>query len=129
VWYPCYDTQKKIRAFAAGNTAALDDVNALQRAKCALDATKINSDFWVQSADFFKLRSASIAWKLPQNLVPRTSSATLVLAGRNLFKSTNYDGLDPELRDASDQGTTLARREYYQLPPSRQFLVSMRVLF
>jgi hypothetical protein len=129
VWYPCYDTQKKIRAFAAGNTAALNDVTALQRAKCALDATKINSDFWVQSADFFKIRSASIAWKLPQNLVPRTSSATLVLAGRNLFKSTNYDGLDPELRDASDQGTTLARREYYQLPPSRQFLVSMRVLF
>ena len=26
VWYPCYDTQKKLRAFAAGNTAALDIV-------------------------------------------------------------------------------------------------------
>jgi TonB-linked SusC/RagA family outer membrane protein len=129
VWYPCYGTQQKLRAFAAGNNAALDDVTALQRAKCAIDPLKINSDYWVQSTNFFKLRSASLSWHLPPNLVPRTSSATLVLAGRNLWKSTDYDGLDPELRDASDQGATLARREYYQLPPAKQFLVSMRVLF
>ncbi len=129
VWYPCYETQVKIRAAAAGNAAALNDVNALQRAKCAVDATKISSDYWVQATDFFKIRSASLSWKLPQGVVPRTSSATLVASGRNLFKSTDYDGLDPELRDASDQGASLARREYYQLPPSRQFLLSMRVLF
>jgi hypothetical protein len=129
VWYPCYDTQKKIRAAAAGNATALNDVTAMQRAKCAIDPTKFNSDFWVQSTDFFKIRSASIAWTLPKGLVRRASSATLVLAGRNLFKSTDYDGLDPELRDASDQGASLARREYYQLPPSRQFLASMRLTF
>ncbi|CAN5816802.1 SusC/RagA family TonB-linked outer membrane protein [soil metagenome] len=129
VWYPCYDTQKKIRAFNAGNATALGDVTALQRAKCAIDPTKINSDFWIQSTDFFKVRSASLAWRLPQGLVPRTSSATLVFSGRNLFTVTNYDGLDPELRDASDQGAQLGRREYYQLPSSKQFLVSMRVLF
>jgi TonB-linked outer membrane protein, SusC/RagA family len=129
VWYPCYNTQQKIRAANAGDATALNDVTALQRAKCAIDATKINSDYWVQSTDFFKIRSASVSWKLPPNLVPRTSSATLVLAGKNLWKSTNYDGLDPELRDATDQGTTLARREYYVFPPSKQFLLSMRVLF
>lgn len=129
VWYPCYPTQQRLRDFAAGNTAALNDVTALQRAKCAIDRTKISSDFWVQSTNFFKIRSASVSWQLPQHLIPRTSSATLVLAGRNLFKSTDYDGLDPEVRDASDQGASLARREYYQLPPSKQFLVSMRVLF
>jgi TonB-dependent starch-binding outer membrane protein SusC len=129
VWYPCYDTQQKLRAFAAGDLQALNDVTALQRAKCAIDRTRISSDFWVQATDFFKIRSASLAWRLPPRLVPRTSSATLVLAGRNLFKSTDYDGLDPELRDASDQGASLARREYYQLPPSKQFILSMRLLF
>ena len=129
VWYPCYDTQKKIRAANAGDATALNDVTALQRAKCAIDPTKISSDYWVQSTDFFKIRSASLSWKLPANLVPRTSSATLVLAGKNLWKSTNYDGLDPELRDATDQGASLARREYYVFPPSKQFLLSMRVLF
>ena len=129
VWYPCYDTQKKLRAATAGNATALNDVTALQRAKCGIDPTRISSDYWVQSTDFFKIRSASLSWKLPPNLVPRTTSATLVLAGRNLWKSTDYDGLDPELRDASDQGASLARREYYVFPPSKQFLLSMRVLF
>jgi TonB-linked SusC/RagA family outer membrane protein len=129
VWYPCYGTQQKLRAAAAGDASALSSVTALQRAKCAIDPTKISSDYWVQATDFFKVRSASLSWKLPPNLVPHTSSATLVASGRNLWKSTNYDGLDPELRDASDQGASLARREYYQLPPSRQFMLSMRVLF
>ena len=129
VWYPCYGTQQKLTAFAAGNTAALDDVTALERAKCAIDRTKANSDYWIQPTDFFKLRSASLSWNLPPNLLPRASSATLTLAGRNLWKSTDYDGLDPELRDASDQGASLARREYYQLPPSKQYLLSLRVLF
>jgi hypothetical protein len=129
VWYPCYDTQKKLRAAAAGDASALAGVTARQRAKCAIDPTKISSDYWVQSSNFFKLRTVSLAWRLPPRLAPRTSSATLSLAGRNLWKSTKYDGLDPELRDASDQGTTLARREYYQLPPSRQFILSVRAQF
>ncbi len=129
VWYPCYDTQKKIRAAAAGDASALSDVTAKQRAKCAIDPTKFNSDFWIQATDFFKIRSASLAWTVPRGLVRGASTATLVVAGRNLWKSTKYDGLDPELRDASDQGASLARREYYQLPPSRQFLASMRLTF
>jgi hypothetical protein len=123
VWYPCYATQKAIRA---NNLAG---VTAMQRAKCAIDPTKINSDYWVQPTDFFKLRSVSVAWTVPKRLVPHASSAMLILSGRNLWKSTDYDGLDPELRDASDQGATLARREYYQLPPSKQFLLSARVHF
>jgi TonB-linked SusC/RagA family outer membrane protein len=129
VWYPCYKAQQAIRAAAAGDASALAGVRALDRAKCAVDPTKFNSDYWVQKADFFKIRSASVAWTLPQSLVRGATSATLVLAGRNLFKSSDYDGLDPELRDASDQGASLARREYYQIPPSRQFLASMRVNF
>jgi TonB-linked SusC/RagA family outer membrane protein len=131
VWYPCYDAQRRMRGAASSpaNAALLNEVTALQRAKCSVDRAKQNSDYWIQSTTFFKIRSASVSWRLPARLVPRASSATLVLAGRNLYKSTRYDGLDPELRDASDQGASLARREYYQLPPSQQFLVSMRVLF
>lgn len=96
VWYPCYDTPTKLAAAAAGNAAALHNVTALQRAKCAINRARQNSDFWIQSANFFKIRSASLSWRMPPRLVPRASSATLTLAGRNLFKSTSYDGLDPE---------------------------------
>jgi hypothetical protein len=56
-------------------------------------------------------------------------TATLILSGRNLWKSTKYNGLDPELRDATDAGNTLSRREYYQLPPYRQFILSLRTSF
>jgi hypothetical protein len=145
VWYPCYGVQQKLRAAAGtpasgttpavpGDPSALSDVTALQRAKCSINSATVSSDFWVQSASFFKIRSASLSWRVPPKLVPRASSATLTIAGRNLWKSTDYDGLDPELRDASDQVTSsgtisLARREYYQLPPSKQFLVSARVVF
>jgi hypothetical protein len=122
VWYPCYAAQQAMRA----GTADANGITALQRAKCAYTtgpgSGTPQSDYWVQSTNFFKIRSASL------------SSATLTLAGRNLWKSTNYDGLDPELRDAADAVTStgtisLARREYYQLPPSKQFLLSARLLF
>ena len=75
------------------------------------------------------VRSRPDGERLPERFVPRTRNATLTLAGRNLWKSTKYNGLDPELRDASDAGSTLSRREYYQIPPARQFLASIRVTF
>jgi hypothetical protein len=66
---------------------------------------------------------------MPQRFTPRAKAATLVLSGRNLWKSTKYNGIDPELRDATDAGTTLSRREYYVLPPAMQFLLSVRATY
>jgi TonB-dependent SusC/RagA subfamily outer membrane receptor len=129
VWYPCYTVQQKMTAAAAGNAAALNDVTALERARCNIDRGAVNSDYWIQKTNYFKLRSASVSYRLPQRFSPRAKSATLVLAGRNLWKSTKYDGLDPESRDASDAGNTLSRREYYQLPSTMQFLLSIRASF
>jgi len=109
--------------------ASLDGYTAVERGQCSFATATRNSDFWIQSTRFFKIRSASVSYKLPERFTPRVKSATIVLAGRNLWKSTKYNGLDPELRDASDAGTTLSRREYYQLPPYKQFLLSIRTSF
>jgi TonB-dependent SusC/RagA subfamily outer membrane receptor len=128
VWYPCYTVQQKMTA-AATDPSALNGVTALERARCNIDRGAVNSDYWIQSTNFFKLRSASISYRLPARFTPTVNSAMLVLAGRNLWKSTKYDGLDPEMRDAADAGNTLSRREYYQLPPSRQFIISLRATF
>lgn len=103
-----------------------DGVRAIDRARRSIDPTKFYSDLRVQPADCFRIRSASVDWTLPRILLRGTSSATLVLAGRNLWRSTDYDGLDPGLRDESDQGASLARRECCQLPPSRQLLAPLR---
>ena len=134
MWYPCYAIQKKM---AAGQP--LDGYSARERAKCAYAAAPAsgaqpagccrNSDFWIQKTDFFKIRSASLSYRLPQRYTPRAKSAMVVLTGRNLWKSTKYDGIDPELRDATDAGSTLSRREYYVLPPAKQFLFSVRATY
>jgi outer membrane receptor protein involved in Fe transport len=134
MWYPCYDIQKQMAADAAAVPArafgtSLGGFSALERGRCAYDAVNRNSEFWIQSTNFFKIRSASLSYRLPPKYTYRAKAATLVLSGRNLYKSTKYNGLDPELRDANDAGATLSRREYYVMPPATQFLVSLRTTF
>jgi TonB-linked SusC/RagA family outer membrane protein len=129
VWRPCYEAQQKLRAAAAGDATALNDVTALERARCAIDRTKQDSDFFIEQADFFKLRTASLTYLLPQRWVGGRN-ASLTLAARNLFKITDYSGIDPEVSDLGDSGLNgISRREYYNLPPTRSFLASLRVTF
>jgi TonB-dependent starch-binding outer membrane protein SusC len=104
-------------------------VTARDRGRCAIDRTVASSDFWASKTDFVKLRSISVSYNLPQRLIRGTRAATLVLSGRNLWKWTKYDGADPESSDASDAGSSLGRREYYQLPPYKSFLVTLRTTF
>lgn len=139
MWQPCYAIQTKLRAFngvdgkkgtADDVLGALDGVTALERGRCAVDATVRNSDFWIAKTDFFKLRSISLAYQIPPRYLRGTARrATFTLSGRNLYKSTKYDGADPEANDASDAGSGLGRREYYQLPPFKTFMATLRLTF
>jgi outer membrane receptor protein involved in Fe transport len=125
-WQPCYDAQAKLRLAAAGNTTALSDVPALMRARCALDATR-DYAYWVESSDFFKLRSVSLAYELPAKLLRGVRNATVVLAGRNLFTSSRYSGTDPEVADQRDN--SFSRRDYYVFPTYRSFTATIRTSF
>jgi TonB-dependent SusC/RagA subfamily outer membrane receptor len=138
VWYPCYGVQQALKQALGpdgkANTAddvasALDGITARDRGRCAIDRTIASSDFWASKTDFVKLRSLSVSYELPQRFVRGARSATLVLSGRNLWKWTKYDGADPEANDASDAGTGLGRREYYQLPPYKSVIFSLRATF
>jgi outer membrane receptor protein involved in Fe transport len=128
VWPPCYAVQKKLRAAEDGDASALAGVTARERAHCALSTNPLSSeaDFWTEKADFFKLRNLSFTFNLPARWVPGAQSASLMLAGRNLFTITDYDGLDPEVNDF---GYDLNRQEYYNLPPTRSFLARLRIGF
>jgi TonB-linked SusC/RagA family outer membrane protein len=127
-WFPCYAIQAKDRASRGPDPSAMDDVTALQRARCALDGSAVapSYDAWIESTDFFKLRSVSLTYQLPERLIPGTRSASLQVAGRNLWTSTDYTGSDPEL---DDYRTSLARRDYYVLPTYRTFVASLKVNF
>jgi hypothetical protein len=139
VWQPCFDVQAKLRAYNGADgkkgTAddvlnALDGVTARDRGRCSIDAAVRNADFWISKTDFFKLRSVSLSYQIPPRyLRGAAKAATFTLSGRNLYKSTKYDGADPEANDATDAGTGLGRREYYQLPPFKTFLATLRINF
>ncbi len=126
-WRQCYDVQAKMRAEPT-DPAALSDVTALERARCAPNGYRIapSYDAWIEETSFFKLRSISLAYRLPQGWLPGARSATLSLGGRNLFTSTDYTGVDPEL---TDYRNSLARRDYYAVPTYRTFEASLRVGF
>jgi TonB-linked SusC/RagA family outer membrane protein len=146
VWYPCYEIQKVMaQVKSTGNQSLLDPYTALERARCATNITGAgssanptghDSNYWIDKADFWKLRSVSVTWQLPNAWVSSYADrATVTLAGRNLLKWTDFQGTDPEIEDYADragQGSgagDYGRREYYNLPPSRSFLVSLRVTF
>jgi hypothetical protein len=120
VWQPCYDIQQQLKGGSSAGITARD------QARCAIDRTIANSDFWAAKTDFLKLRSISLAYDVPERLVHYAKSATIILSGQNLLRWTKYGGLDPEANDATDAGTGLGRREYYQIPPFKSVMFSIR---
>ncbi|MCY4399063.1 MAG: TonB-dependent receptor [Gemmatimonadetes bacterium] len=121
VWPLCRET---IAAIADGRQ---DQLTAGDRALCDRSVTRYG--MWTQPADFFKIRSASLSFRVPESLLPgQLRSATLRLQGRNLLTSTDFEGIDPEaFEDGSAE--VLFRQEYYNLPPIRSFLLSVQVDF
>jgi len=77
--------------------------------------------------DFFKLRSATLSWRLPEGLMPGTRSVQLTLQGKNLMTRTDYIGMDPETNDNGPGDQT--PYDYYITAPPRVFIFSVRVGF
>jgi hypothetical protein len=113
---------------AAGDSAALAPFTALERARCTIN-TRIARDysFWVEKSDFFKIRSISMSYNLPKQYLMGARNGSLTFAGRNLWTSTKYTGMDPEVADQRDD--TFARRDYYVFPTSRTFTATLRLGF
>ncbi len=146
VWYDCYEIQRVMATVkTSGNQSLLDPYTAMERARCATNIigagssanpTGHDSAYWIDNADFWKLRSIAVSFQLPEAWIERYADrATFTVAGRNLLKWTDFQGTDPEIEDYADragQGAgagSYGRREYYNLPPSRSFLATLRVTF
>jgi outer membrane receptor for ferrienterochelin and colicin len=128
IWQPCFEAQRALTAAAAGDASKLATVNALDRARCSITSAERDYSYWVESSDFFKLRSISMSYDLPKQFnIPGTRKTSLQLTGRNLFVNTKYTGSDPEVAD--QRTSTFSRRDYYVFPPYRTFLFSVRTSF
>ena len=80
MWRDCIPIQRKLAAAAMGDASAISDVTARDRGRCAIDALKRNSNYWIEPTDFFKLRYVAATYTLPSRWIPgaRTASFTIV---------------------------------------------------
>jgi hypothetical protein len=84
---------------------------------------------WIESADFFRLRSVSLRLEIPAGWLGRirASGGSFTLAGENLLLFTNYTGADPEVNFAG--GDLTLRAEFFTLPPAKRLTGRLSLSF
>ncbi len=87
---------------------------------------------YIESASFLKLREVAVSYQLPSSAVRSIwgvfQEGRLTLSGRNLFTSTPYSGLDPEVSNFGNQA--IARNiDVTPFPPSRSFFLTIDLRF
>jgi TonB-linked SusC/RagA family outer membrane protein len=94
---------------------------------------RINTNYEaaMQSGTYLKLRTASIGYKLPNQMLGKTpfNAVSLTLTGRNLFiYKPGFTGSDPEV---SSYGTSNGSQGVYgnTVPTSRSFNLTLNVVF
>lgn len=55
-----------------------------------------SSDFWVEKADFIRLKNVTLGYTLPKSIGKFFQNARVYVDAQNLFVITNYTGSDPE---------------------------------
>ncbi len=85
--------------------------------------------YWIEPADFIKLRDVSLTYVLPAQLAQRfrLSAATLTLAGHNLALWTDYSGLDPEVNGYGNR--QFGRADVYPVPMLRRWSIATNLSF
>jgi TonB-dependent SusC/RagA subfamily outer membrane receptor len=118
VWPPCLGVVKEIEA------GHLDQLTASERYYCNPSESPYGA--YISPTDFWRLRSLELSYHVPSQWLRGMGDWYLSVGGRNLFTSTKYVGLDPEVTVG---GETFARHEYYQTPIPRTFVLSVRSNF
>ncbi|MEM1116213.1 MAG: carboxypeptidase-like regulatory domain-containing protein [Bacteroidota bacterium] len=97
--------------------------NAYARTQGTLD------DNWIRDADYLKLREITVRYNLGRILsrapgFDRVRTASLALSGRNLFQTSLYDGIDPEVN--FNGARSLSRgQDFLTLQNPRQFFLTL----
>lgn len=84
---------------------------------------------FIQSAEFLRLSSASLRFRLPQSWLRFASveSASLQVQGENLALWTAYPGLDPEMNAAGSSQASFF--QFIGLPPDRSVTATLSLSF
>ncbi|MGH7466281.1 MAG: hypothetical protein ACREK1_13950, partial [Longimicrobiales bacterium] len=85
--------------------------------------------YWIEPADFTKLRDVSLSYTLPSHLAQRfrATAATVTIAGHNLALWSDYSGLDPEVNGYGNRA--FGRADVYPVPMLRRFSAALNFSF
>ncbi|MEQ9568712.1 MAG: hypothetical protein RLN75_00860, partial [Longimicrobiales bacterium] len=122
-WAPCQDIIDSV------NAGDISGYTAKELGLCSPRDASYGE--WTQAGDFFRLRSVSLGYRVPDEWLPAgTSGLTLRMQGRNLWHTTDWPGIDPEGNSyGTGAGWYWSTREYYNLPTPRVFTFSATVNF
>jgi TonB-linked SusC/RagA family outer membrane protein len=95
------------------------------------------SERWVESGDYFRLKTLQIGYTLPDNLLhSRATNTRLYVSATNLWTATGYSGLDPEFStrgnafNQSNNGSQLgAGTDDANIPQPRMFQIGLTTSF
>ncbi len=81
------------------------------------------------SADNWRLREVSLAYRMPREMAQRfgASSAVISVAGRNLWRHQTYWGLEAEASYISTR--QLSNQSYFDTPLPREFVAQINLTF
>lgn len=87
---------------------------------------------FIEDASWFRLRSVTLAYNIPQRLLSRTkviNGATVSVTGNNLWLSTKYSGFDPESSSFSTGNNASEGFAGFTYPGVRSFLFTVNLQF
>ena len=86
------------------------------------------SDRFLESGDFIRLRQIQIGYSLPKSLLAKMKSENLriYISGENLFTWTKYKGIDPEFAPSGVLNTGVDR---YIFPFTRSYVLGIQYTF
>ncbi len=87
------------------------------------------SDMFVESGAFFRLKNLTLGYTLPTRIVESVhlSKARFYITGQNVFITTKYNGMDPELGFVD--GNRQVNVDYAQYPQARTWTIGAQVSF
>ena len=127
LWPVCWPINNAVKAgIEAEDPSLYSQYTAREIGQCWENES--DNEDWMEPADYFRLQSASLSYRVPQEwLRGGVTGATVQLRATNLFTFTNFSGLYPDALIRPAQQT--ARGNGYILPPARQFSVNLRLNF
>ncbi|HUM66385.1 MAG TPA: SusC/RagA family TonB-linked outer membrane protein, partial [Chitinophagaceae bacterium] len=90
------------------------------------------SEFFIEDASWIRLRSVSLAYTIPANILSKTKAitgATISFTGNNLWLKTDFTGFDPESSSNPAGSNTSDAFSGFTYPGIRSYLVSLNLQF